>query len=160
MDLSLDLTGVSEMQGNSPVPPGEYNVVIAATEYKESKRGTGGYLRMQYKISDGPHNGRSVFDNLNLWHEQQNTRYIAQSRLKAIAKAVGHPNPNFIRNTDELLGGRMLVRVSVSDEYNNVKSYSPPKLQQQPVTQQSTYQTQAQTPPPPQTPANAATPWS
>ena len=164
MDLSMDLSNVQEMQGNSPVPPGEYEVKIINSEYKESRSGNGGYLRMQYKIVDGPMIGRSVFDNLNLWHVDQKTREISQSRLKAIAKAIRHPNPSFIRNTDELIGHQMSIRVSVKDDFNNVKAYKESLAQPSvPQPQMPSNGMPQQTPPPPPqvapAPNGAATPW-
>lgn len=167
MDLSMDLSNVQEMQGNSPIPPGEYNIKIIGSEYKESRSGNGGYLRMQYKVMDGTFAGRSVFDNLNLWHSDQKIREISQSRLKAIAKAIRHPNPSFIRNTEELIGHQMSIRVSVKDDFNNVKSYKESLAQPvipQPQTQtMSPTGTPQQTPPPPPqvapAPNGAATPW-
>jgi len=167
MDLSMDLSQVEAMTGNSgPVPPGEYEVRIAGTEYKESRSGNGGYLRMQYKIVDGPMSGRSVFDNLNLWHNNDKTRLIAQSRLKAIAKAAHHPNPNFVRTTEELIGSNLKVRVTVDGDFNNVKSYKESELQPSaPAAPQPQYQAAPQAPqapqtPPPPPPAGAgATPW-
>lgn len=166
MDLSMDLSNVQEMQGNSPIPPGEYNIKIINSEYKESRSGNGGYLRMQYKVVDGPMIGRSVFDNLNLWHSDQKTREISQSRLKAIAKAIRHPNPSFIRNTDELIGHQMNIRVSIKDDFNNVKAYKESMVQPsipQPQTQTPPSGMPQQTPPPPPQVApaanGAATPW-
>lgn len=166
MDLSMDLSNVQEMQGNSPIPPGEYNIKIINSEYKESRSGNGGYLRMQYKVVDGPMIGRSVFDNLNLWHSDQKTREISQSRLKAIAKAIRHPNPSFIRNTDELIGHQMNIRVSIKDDFNNVKAYKESMAQPsipQPQTQTPPSGMPQQTPPPPPQVApaanGAATPW-
>lgn len=166
MDLSMDLSNVQEMQGNSPVPPGEYEVKIINSEYKESRSGNGGYLRMQYKIVNGAFVGRSVFDNLNLWHVDQKIREISQSRLKAIAKAIRHPNPAFIRNTDELIGHQMSIRVSVKDDFNNVKAYkesmAQPSVPQQQPQMPPNAMAQQTPPPPPQVapaPNGAATPW-
>lgn len=166
MDLSMDLSNVQEMQENSPIPPGEYNIKIIGSEYKESRSGNGGYLRMQYKVMDGAFAGRSVFDNLNLWHSEQKTREISQSRLKAIAKAIRHPNPSFIRNTDEFIGHQMSIRVSVKDDFNNVKAYKestiqPSVPQSQPQMPPTGMSPQTPPPPPQVTPApnGAATPW-
>ena len=165
MDLSLDLSRVEASKSSSDlVPPGEYEVRIAGTEYKETSKGNGSYLRIRYKIIDGPMAGRSIFDNLNLWHKTDQTRLIAQSQLKAIAKAINHPNPNFIRNTEELIGGALKIRVIVNGDYNDVKSYKGSELQPvAPQAPQPAAPVAPQTPPPPPTavPAatGAATPW-
>ena len=163
MDLSMNLSGVTENYGTSdPLPPGDYEVRIAGAEYRESTKGNGGYLRMQYKVVDGMHTGRSVFDNLNLWHTKDQTRLIAQSRLKAIAKVAHHPNPNFVRNTEELIGGSLKVHVNVKDGYNNVTTYKESELQPTAPSAAPQPQYQApQTPPPPPPAAGGAgdTPW-
>lgn len=170
MDLSMDLSRVEAKKGSSgPVPPGEYEVRIAGTEYKEAKSGNGGYLRIQYKVVDGIHTGRSIFENLNLWHNSDQTRMIAQSQLKGLAQAIHHPNPNFIRSTEELIGGSLKVRVVVDGDFNNVKCYMESGLQQSaPAAPQNQYQAAPQVPqtsqntpppPPPSAPTAAESPW-
>ena len=169
MDLNMNLSGVEASTGAfEPIPPGEYEVKISGTEYKESRSGNGGYLRLQYKVVDGPMSGRSVFENLNLWHRGDQVRMIAQSQLKAIAKAIHHANPNYIRNTDELIGGNMRIKVVVKDDYNNIKAYkesqlvqSTPAAPETPTTPQTLQNAQTPPPPPQVSPApnGAATPW-
>jgi hypothetical protein len=82
---------------------------------------------------DGPKKKACIFEKLYFWPPASDkARNAAQSKLKSIAKAIRHPNPNYIGNTSELIGGELVIKVKVKtseqyDDQNEVTSYSPVK---------------------------------
>ncbi|MBR4741318.1 MAG: hypothetical protein IK079_00250, partial [Desulfovibrio sp.] len=78
---------------------------------------------------------------------------MARSKLKAIAIATHHPNPNRVAATEELIGREMMVKVVVKNDANKVQKCEP-------ISGVSI----GENTPPPMAPTstptqNAATPW-
>jgi hypothetical protein len=48
-----------------------------------------------------------------------------QEKLKKMAQALGHPNPNFVGDSDELHGLRCLIKVVVKDGKNWINGFKP-----------------------------------
>lgn len=110
------------------LPPGKYIVQLLEAEAKATKDGMGKYLSLQFEVMDGEHHGRRLFDNLNLWNNNQTTVEIAQKSLSALCRAVG-TGP--IRDTDPLLMVPIIAVVKVSppkngyDASNKIQTYEP-----------------------------------
>jgi len=152
--LNANLEGFQEQDDFSPVPPGEYLVTIVDSEVKSAKSSGNPMAVFTFEILGPTCRNRKLWDRFVLGNE------VAMSRLKGLAKAVGHRNPNFIRDTEELHGLRCLVRVKIEeqdgyDPKNVVTSFKP--LESGGQTQQgapaATNQTCA---PPPPTAAGAS----
>ena len=106
------------------LPAGWYQVVINATEERETKSGNGSYLLLEMDVIDGPREGRKVFDRLNLNNPNQAAVDIANRQLAAICQAVGVLRP---KDSEELHDKPLEVKV-VQKEYqgemrNEVKAY-------------------------------------
>ncbi|MCR5563665.1 MAG: DUF669 domain-containing protein [Desulfovibrio sp.] len=130
MDLGFDLTATEEYSSFDLLPPGEYHVVIDGAEIRQT-RGGDNTLSLSYRVMDGQFTNRKAFDNLNLWHHNQQCQQIAMSQLKSIRKSVGL-NPNVGGTTEELLGRQMLVKLAIrkdkndsTKEYQDFKGYKP-----------------------------------
>jgi len=130
MDLGFDLTSTEEYSSFDLLPPGEYHVVIDGAEIRQT-RGGDNSLSLSYRVMDGQYANRKAFDNLNLWHHNQQCQQIAMSQLKSIRKSVGL-NPNVGGTTEELLGRQMLVKLAIrkdkldsTKEYQDFKAYKP-----------------------------------
>ena len=76
---------------NEVLPPGKYNVEIIASELRSTKDGRGKYLWIDMVVIDGNHNGRHVFDRLNIHNTNETARRIADERMGQIGSAVGAP---------------------------------------------------------------------
>lgn len=163
--LNCNLSGYDPYDDNYELlPPGDYPVRITQGELKFAKNGSGQYLNLRYDVTDGPKKGRVLFDMLNLWSQNPTAREIAARKLKSIGLAVRVANPDFISDSDELLDGEMIVRVSIrkdtTGQYadrNDVKGYKPVAgvaVGQQPLATGAM-------PPPPAAPAGQPmqTPW-
>ena len=107
-----------------PIPAGWYDVAIERAEVRDTKAG-GSMLAVMLRVEGPSHAGRVLFGNYNLAHPTSKIAVeIGHAQLKALHTACGIPA---LTNTDQLVGGRCAVRVSVKkdDQYgdkNEVKS--------------------------------------
>lgn len=87
--LSFDATGVEPAAPRDLLPPGKYPVHIVQSEMRPTRSGDGQYLWLELDVIEGPHQGRKIWDQLNLVNPNQQTVDIAQRTLSAICHAVG-----------------------------------------------------------------------
>jgi hypothetical protein len=178
--INLDLTQTKAQEGFDPLPPGEYQVQVTDTQVTQSKSGNP-MLKIVLTVLGPTHQGRRLFDMFVLNND------IAMSRLKGMATAGGHQNPDYIRDTEELHGLRMQVKVKIEEQpgynaQNRISSYKrignggaahpaapavpqiapPPPAAPWAPQQQSLQMQPAQTQPAPvaQPPAGPRMPWS
>ena len=108
--LKVDLSQTKEQPSFDPVPPGDYLVQITDSSVVTTRKGDP-MLKIIATICDGKaFNGRKIFDNFLIGHP------VAMSRLKALAIAANHPHPDFINDSEELHGLRMIIRVKIKTE--------------------------------------------
>lgn len=113
-------------QALSPVPAGDYEVIIAASELLPTSSGTGRMLKLTLQITKGPFQNRKLFDNLNIDNPSAMAVQIARGTLSAICRAVGVLTPS---DSSELHNRPLMAKVVVkpSEEYgpqNKVKGYA------------------------------------
>lgn len=131
--MSADLSGFDannvEPEGSfEPIPAGWHVAMITDSEMKGTKNGTGEYLQLRLDIIDGEHEGRVLFDRLNLINQNQTAVDIAQRQLSGICRAVGVMQP---RDSSELHDKPLRVKVTIRpagngyDASNEIKSYEP-----------------------------------
>jgi hypothetical protein len=128
MSLNLNLEGAQE---NTPIPDGSYNVIVNKSEVSPTKSG-GTMIKVQMKITDGqPQAGRVVFDQFNIENANPQAVQIGLGQLKGLLKSFGHPNPNMLKSTDEMLGLKGTVAVKTIDDggaygpQTRVRAYKP-----------------------------------
>lgn len=123
----FDATKIEPQGDYTPLPAGEYKVVITKSEKKPTKAGTGAFLELEMQVVDGQHKGRTVKDRLNIWNPNQTAAEIASRQLSAICHATGVMTP---RASEMLHGITMVAGVVVKERddkpgafTNEVKSY-------------------------------------
>lgn len=127
MSLGLDLTNAEER--GAPIPDGAYACVVEKAEVTNTKSG-GEMVKLQLKVADqGAFFGRAIFDNFNIKNANPQAVQIGLGQLKTFMRAAGHPNPNRLESTTELVGLRVTVRTKTEtdDQYgpqSRVKGYS------------------------------------
>jgi hypothetical protein len=136
----------------APLPAGWYTVRITEADIKETKAGTGNYIKVRYDVLDGTHAGRVVFGNLNLRNPNPKAEEIGRQQLSRLMLAMGLTQ---VTDTDQLIGGELSIKLAIqkSDQYgdsNDVKDWKA--LSNQPVAAAA-----ASTPPPP---PSGGLPWS
>ena len=123
----FDANTVDPQESRDPIPAGWYKCAITASEEKPTKAMTGSYLQLDLQVIDGEHQGRKVFDRLNLNNPNQTAVEIAQRALSSICRSIGVMTP---RESSELHDKPLMVKVAVKpadgtyDASNEVKEYA------------------------------------
>lgn len=122
-----------------PLPAGWYQAKITDADLRDTKAGNGQYIAVRYDIVGPSHQGRVVWGNLNIKNPNPKAEEIGRQQLAELMGAIGLAK---VRDTDQLIGGELSIRLSVrkSEEYgdsNDVKGYksitgSPPPAASKP----------------------------
>ena len=119
---------VDERDTFSPIPKGDYRVVVESSEQKDSAKGFP-MLNLTCVIIDGEHEGRKLFDMIILRHENEKAEEIGLRKLKQLKLATGKPDA---REEHELWDIPVIARVTVEEDKsgqygprNRIQSFSP-----------------------------------
>lgn len=109
--LDFNAADVAPAQAFEPIPAGDYDAKIISSEIKPTTNGAGTRLNLTFEIIGGEHNGRKVFEGLNIKHTtSEKAQQIGQEQLSAICHAIGVMN---LRDTNQLHGIPMQIKVKV-----------------------------------------------
>lgn len=166
---TFDATSVEPSQPFELLPPGEYTAQIIESEMATTRAGDGQMLKLTLEITEGAHQGRRLWDNLNLVNRNPQTEEIARRTLSAICHATGKLQ---VSDSEELHFIPMVVKVEVEADsrdkdllpaerrkQNKVKGYKAAGNAPQAARPAPMQQRQAAPPPVAQKPATAAPPW-
>lgn len=123
---TYDVTDLPEGSAGEPVPAGTYLARITEAEIKETKNGTGSYIKLRWDIAGPTHEGRVVFDNINIKNDSQKAEEIGLSQLRSLLVALGLAR---VSDTDELLNGVAQIKVAIGkaqegyEPSNEVRTY-------------------------------------
>lgn len=98
----------------SPIPPGQYQLLIDAGEIKQTKAGDD-MLVLTYVVENGEFAGRKIWDNLVYGHSSEKVQNIARSKMAALQRALGKECPG----PDDFVGGTFIGKVGVSPAKDN-----------------------------------------
>ncbi len=118
-DTAFDASGVEPTAAHEVLPAGKYRAQIVESEIRVTRNGMGRYLWLMLDIVEGPHQGRKIFDQLNLVNANPTTVEIAQRTLSAICHATGRLQVN---DSEELHLIPMTIQVGVKppkDEFGD-----------------------------------------
>jgi len=124
--IDLDESGTNDRK---PVPEGTYTAVIIESDYRQNKAKTGHFLKLKFEITKGEHEGRYVWENLNVDHPKEDTEKYAKRDLARIATICGHDD---FEDTEVLHYKPIDIYVKVReasngfDPSNTVNGYSAP----------------------------------
>ncbi len=108
---------------NSPVPPGEYALLIEKAELRDSQKNSANkYVWVQTTITGPSYAGRKVFNNFNIVNSNPEAERIGRADLAKLAIAVGLPA---VQDTSELVGKAFVASLKVKDGDNEIKGYKP-----------------------------------
>ena len=124
-DLGFNATNVEPSNGYEPLPAGDYEVVITASDTQNTKAGTGKFVNLELQILEGRFKGRKLFDRLNLWNPSSKAVEIAMATLSSICRAVNVLTP---RDTSDLHNLPLVAKVVLTNDptygtKNEVKGY-------------------------------------
>jgi len=109
----------------APIPAGKYSAIITDSEMKETKAGTGHYLKLSMQICDGPFDGRKLWVNLNLDNPSQKAMEIARKDLAMICQALGYDTLPADTNDlhDKPMGVVVIVKPYDGKDKNEVNGF-------------------------------------
>lgn len=128
MQIVFNAQEVEPQSSYDPVPAGTYTAEITESEIKPTKNNNGEYLQLTFKIIDGDHSGRLIWDRLNLVNTNETAVEIARANLSAICHSVGELN---LQDTEQLHNKPLRIKVKVrpaTDNYdasNEISGYMP-----------------------------------
>jgi hypothetical protein len=129
VEINANLSNAKPMDDFPVLPPGDYKARVVDSMVTRSKEKSNLMARFTWRVEEGPAAGRLIFDTVMLGGSDKAVE-VGQSRLKTMAQAVGHPNPNYIRDTEEFHGKVCILKVSVQKdekygEQNRIQNYKP-----------------------------------
>jgi hypothetical protein len=108
------------------IPAGWYTAIITEAELKDTKSGTGQYIKVRYDITGPSSQGRCVFSNINIKNPNAKAEEIGRIDLGNIMRALGLSS---VSDTDQLINGHLTIKIDVrpaSGDYgpqNEVKGW-------------------------------------
>jgi hypothetical protein len=108
------------------LPAGWYTAIITDAELKDTKAGTGKYIKVRYDITGPSSQGRCVFGNFNIQNPNPKAEEIGRQQLGDLMRALGLAAVN---DTEQLLNGHLTIKIDVrpgSGDYgpqNEVKGW-------------------------------------
>ena len=124
----INVDALPESDDYAPVPAGKYPAMIAEVELKDTKAGTGQYLKMRFDIIGAEQSGRVVFTNINIRNPNPKAEEIAAQQLGQLCKAIGVTGQ--LTDTEQLINGMCKIKITVKDDpqygpSNEVKGFYP-----------------------------------
>ena len=90
MAMLPDTFRTSEVKDSVDViPPGDYICHVTRSELKDNKKGTGKYLSFTINVIEGEHKGFTIFDIMNIVHDNKKAEEIGNRNLKQLVEACG-----------------------------------------------------------------------
>jgi hypothetical protein len=118
--LPFNVADVPANQPFEPVPQGDYDCQVIASEIKDTKAGTGKILKLTVQITTGAHTGRLIFDNLNVNNPNPEAERISQRALADLLTVVGL---TVMHDTEELHFKPFKGRIGIRHDKNG--AYPP-----------------------------------
>lgn len=126
---SFDYTQVEPRDSLEPVPPGVYVAEVVESDVVQTKNGAGHRVTLTLRITEGPCEGRQIWDGINFQHANDVAQRIGQQQLAELCAAVGLRGP--LEDTNDLHGIPIRIKVKMSkpqegyDQKNEVSRYMP-----------------------------------
>lgn len=115
----INVSELPESSGSfDPLPAGQYAACCIEAEAKDTKAGTGQYIRLTWEVLDEPYAGRRIWQNLNVRNPNPTAQEIGMKQLGEVCRAMGLVQ---IQDTDEFIGGNAILKLKIrkSEEYGD-----------------------------------------
>ena len=103
-NFGFDLSGIDADAGGSgnyePIPDGEYQLMCEEAEQRQTKAGTGYYIRAKFRVLGPSNANRIIFMNFNTHNPSAKAEEIGRRQLAGWARACGLPNAG---DSDQLI---------------------------------------------------------
>lgn len=115
-NMDIDLNTVEEVSGGA-IPAGEYPAQIEEAELKDTKDGTGKYIRTQWSITGEKLQNRKFWFNFNIVNKNEQAVRIGLGQLKSMILASGATTTK-VTDASQIVGLECLVKLKVvTDSY-------------------------------------------
>ena len=114
-----DLPESSHNDSFAPIPAGEYTAQVVSAEVKSTKSGDGQYIKLRWDITGPTHQGRVVFQNLNVKNQSQKAEELGRAELRSLMLAAGLQS---IQDTDQLIGAIATIKVKIRPAENGYEA--------------------------------------
>lgn len=94
-----------------PIPAGDYTFAVKTAELKQTKNGTGEYIKLACQVIGPTNSGRIIFKNINLVNANADAQRIGRQELARFMAATGI---NQLSDTDQLVGRTFVGTVKVT----------------------------------------------
>lgn len=126
--MFFDATQVSPVDQYEAVPAGDYEAMVVDTTMKTTKDGGGQYLELKLEIQAGQHQGRQLWDRLNLVNRNPKAVEIAQKQMSQLCHATGVLQIATAQDLHKLHHRPVVVKVAAKQDpergmTNEVKGY-------------------------------------
>lgn len=124
--LGFNVSEVPEDPMFSPLPKGQYKVMIVDDEVKTSNAGNE-LIALTIEVIEGDFKGRKLWENLNLNCGNAVAVNMAMQTCKKIGEAIGNVN---VQDTSEMLNKPLLIEVGIKakdgeEPKNVIKKWLP-----------------------------------
>lgn len=112
LDTEINANDLPESTGGEfdLIPAGWYTAAITEADLKATKDGSGQYIKLRWDITGPTHQGRVVFQNLNIRNPNPKAEEIGRRELGEVMKAGGL---SALRDTDKLIGINANIKIKV-----------------------------------------------
>ena len=139
--MLIDLSNVT-VDEFDVIPVGDYLCNVTAAEVRDTKNGSGQYIRTELTIADGSAKGRKIFTQFNIKNQNPQAVAIGLQQLKQLLLNANHPSPDKV-TVQDIPGLTVGVRTKVtkSEEYGDKAEvhyfFNPKKVSRpNPLTEQ------------------------
>ncbi len=112
--MDIDLNTVEEVGGGA-IPAGEYPAQIEEAELKDTKDGTGKYIRTQWSITGEKLQNRKFWFNFNIVNKNDMAVKIGLGQLKSMILASGATTTK-VTDPSQIVGLECLVKLKVTTD--------------------------------------------
>jgi hypothetical protein len=106
--LGIDLTDVTE---GGVLAAGDYVVTCTDAEVRETKNGSGEYIKCVFENEDGA----KIFHMFNTKNDNPKAVEIGMGQLKTFLRVANKQDPNKLERASELIGLRCQVKTKVRE---------------------------------------------
>lgn len=101
---------IDDYEADAPLPPGNYDVIVAKIDDKENSKGTGRLFAIEFEVVGGEYVRRKLFATINHTHENATAQNIGRRDFHSLCQACGMDG---IDDTDQLIDRVCVVGVKV-----------------------------------------------
>jgi hypothetical protein len=126
LEHAISLDDLPESTGDGefkPLPEGWYSATITKTDIRSYSDNSGKYMSARFDITGPTHQGRVVFSNITIKHNDSEKEERGRRYLGDLMRACGL---NRVTDTDQFVGGNLSIKLGVTEartDKNTGKTY-------------------------------------